>query len=71
MDRALLEYILKKKGYNFTNMAEVLGIKKPSMSYRLNGKVQFSREEIITVAKWLELTEQEVIDVFFCDMKVN
>lgn len=71
MDKELLNYYIKRKGYKSDDLGKVLGVKRPSVSLRMNGKIQFNREEIIAIAKWLELTDQQVLDVFFCDMKVN
>lgn len=55
-----------KEKYNTQDLfAEKLGIARTSLSLRLNGKVEFSQEEIIKSCNLLDITPEEIPLYFF------
>lgn len=55
-----------KEKYNTQDLfAEKLGIARTSLSLRLNGKVEFSQEEIIKSCNLLDIIPEEIPLYFF------
>lgn len=51
-------------------LANKLSISKASLYNKLNGKTRFTLDEVRIITDVLELTDEEVIDIFF-DNKVE
>lgn len=56
--------IVEKFG-NCSNFANVLGISRIAMSNKMTGKTGFSRDDIATWCKLLEIPCDEITDYFF------
>nr|DAP88527.1 MAG TPA: Regulatory protein [Caudoviricetes sp.]DAX98433.1 MAG TPA: Regulatory protein [Caudoviricetes sp.]DAY29787.1 MAG TPA: Regulatory protein [Caudoviricetes sp.] len=55
MDKNLLEYEFKRKGYNVGKFCEKLGISEATYYRKTSGKSEFSRAEIERIMDLLEL----------------
>lgn len=56
---------IKDSGFKRSFIAEKCGITYQSLLNRLNGSVEFRIDEVRVLQVLLNLTEQEVIDIFF------
>lgn len=56
MNKALLEYEMKRKGITAYKLSEVLGIDRSTFSKKCNGQSEFKQSEI-----------QKIIDFLGCD----
>lgn len=63
MDKALLEYEMKKKNISIGKMCEILGISRSAFYRKCNGLSEFSQGEIKTVMTALSL--ESPVDIFF------
>lgn len=71
MNRNKLIGKIKEQGKTIQQMAAEVGISLTAMSRKINGKTQFTREEIEKIADLLELTNEELLAIFFSDVKVS
>lgn len=62
--RKLIGRIIEKYGTR-RKFAEVVGFSENSMSLKLNGKTDFSRDEIARWAQLLDIQVSEIGDYFF------
>lgn len=63
MDKALLEYEMKKRGVSIGEMCGVLEISRSAFYRKCNGKSEFTRSEIQKIVDYLKL--QTPVDIFF------
>ncbi len=63
MDKALLEYEMKKKNISIGKMCEILGISRSAFYRKCNGLSEFSQGEIKMVMTALNL--ESPVDIFF------
>lgn len=47
-------------GFNISTLAHAIGMKRESLSNRINGKIDFSRSEMIIISKKLQALPQEI-----------
>lgn len=65
MDMYLLRYIQKKKGVSVKELCETIGVKDPSCWYkRLSGDVEWTLGDIRKLKNFLELTDQQLKEIF-------
>ena len=57
-----------ENNYNAMQLAKKMGIGSTSMSYKMNGYKPFNLEEIKKIVELLQLTNDDIISVFF---KIN
>ena len=55
------------KGMYQHEVAKVIGISHKTYNFKENGKVEFNVEEILKVIQCLDLTFDEVNDIFFAN----
>ena len=55
MDKNLLEYEFKKRGYNVGKFCEKVGISEATYYRKISGKSEFTRAEIEKIIDLLEL----------------
>ena len=55
MDKALLEYEMKKKGVSIGKMCEIIGISRSAFHRKCNGTSEFTQSEIQTIVDYLQL----------------
>ena len=65
MDVSLLEYLMKQKGVTKSELATAIGVQYNAICSRLAGKVEFKLSEIQCIKDFLNLTDEQFIDVFF------
>ena len=65
MESLKLEFARREKGKTKKDMADAIGKSETSYAKKERGEVAFSDDEKITVAKELELTLEQVGDIFF------
>ena len=63
MDKALLEYEMKKKGVTIEKMCEVIGISRSAFYRKCNGTSEFTQSEIKTIVDFLKL--ESPMAIFF------
>jgi len=64
MDMNKLKGKLTEKGKTYKDGAKLLGISTNAFSNKINNKSRFYVDEINKLAEWLELSNQEKIDIF-------
>ena len=55
MDKALLEYEMKKRGVSIADMCAKLGCSRSAFYRKCNGISEFTQSEIQTIVDYLEL----------------
>lgn len=65
MNRQLLGYAIKRRGKTQDDVARFLGISRQSLQNRLKGAVDTSTEEAAKLQKYLKLTDEDVLEIFF------
>jgi len=68
-DHSKLKGKMKEKNYTQESCANDLKINKTTLNFKLNGKKYFSQNEIFSLAKILDLS-QEDISLYFFTLKV-
>ncbi len=63
MDKALLEYEMKKRGVTIEKMCEVLKISRSAFYRKCNGTSEFTQSEIQTIVDYLQL--ESPMGIFF------
>lgn len=63
MDKALLEYEMKKKGVTIDEMCKVIGISRSAFYRKCNGTSEFTQSEIQTIVDHLSL--ESPVGIFF------
>lgn len=63
MDKALLEYEMKKRGVSIADMCEKLGCSRSAYYRKCNGISEFTQSEIQTIVDYLELDSP--VGIFF------
>ncbi|SEN94510.1 Mga helix-turn-helix domain-containing protein [Peptostreptococcus russellii] len=64
-DKNLLMYYMAKKNLNNNGLARVLGISVSSLYRKKSGISDFTRNEIQSIKKELDLNGEEVMRIFF------
>ena len=65
MNGNILKAQMKLNNDTQNDLAEYLGISKTTLSYKTNGKTDFSREEIRLIKERYDLEPDEVDKIFF------
>ena len=65
MDKALLEYEMKKNGMNVPQLCEILKISRTAFYRKCNGKSEFTLAEIKMIVSALHL--ESPMAIFFAD----
>lgn len=52
---------------SISDLAEKIGISKSTLYQKINGNVSFTIDEVILIAKMLDLTKDEFNNIFFAD----
>lgn len=63
MNKALLEYEMKKRGVSIADMCEKLGCSRSAFYRKCNGISEFTQSEIQTIVDYLELDSP--VGIFF------
>lgn len=65
MKNDLLKRTRYYKGYKQYQMADKIGLSRQTYNYKENGRLPFNAEEIIKISRELDLTLEEVNEIFF------
>ena len=63
-DTHLLRYIISKNGDTTEELADYLGIKRSTLSAKINNKSSFKVEEMVMIIKRYKMTYKEVDETF-------
>ena len=63
MDKALLEYEMKKRGVSIADMCAILGCSRSAFYRKCNGISEFTQSEIQTIVDYLNLDSP--VGIFF------
>ena len=63
MNKALLEYHMKRNGKSIFNMCEILKISRSAFYRKCNGISEFTQSEIKKIVEYLNLSSP--MDIFF------
>ena len=63
MDKALLEYEMKKRGVTIEEMCKIIGISRSAFYRKCNGTSEFTQSEIQTIVDHLNL--ESPMGIFF------
>lgn len=63
MDKALLEYEMKKRGVTIDEMCKIIGISRSAFYRKCNGTSEFTQSEIQTIVNHLKL--ESPMGIFF------
>lgn len=58
---------IKERGETLQSIAEKMRISLSALRRKIYGKTQFNRQEIENMGEVLELTNQELLEIFFAD----
>lgn len=62
-----LKAVMAKKEISIPKLAEMLGINKKTMYSRFSKTTDFSQSEISRIAKILELSDNDILNIFFAE----
>lgn len=68
MNVALLKYYIGLKGMNLTQFAALLGVNRSFIYAKMRKPDSFSRAEMKLIIQKLDLTQDEVLNIFFSDV---
>lgn len=66
MNITLLKIKMLQNGLTQRDLAKKIGVVESSFSLKMTGKRDFSTKEIKSIMQVLNLTDSEVVDIFFC-----
>lgn len=67
-DLPLLERYIKASGYRREHISKFLGMSRASFIYRMRGKVDFTISDVNKLRILLNLTDEDIIKIFFSKM---
>lgn len=67
MNTSLLEIEMIKKKISKKDLQIAMGISRSAFYRKMTNDVEFSREEIKKIIKFLDLTDKQVMNIFFDD----
>lgn len=67
MNTFVLKSQMALKGKSQKDMAEQCGITTGTFSKKINGKREFTQGEISAIAQTLNLTREQICDIFFAE----
>lgn len=65
MNTTLLEIEMIKKKVSKKDLQHAMGISRSAFYRKMTNDVEFSREEIEKIIKFLDLTDKQVMSIFF------
>ena len=70
-DYDALERKIKDSGYKQYYIAKRMGLSESGLSNKLNGRTQFKLDEVTTLARMLNLSGEELLQIFFKKVHVD
>lgn len=71
MDALKLKATIIERGYSITTLAKALGISSDGLRKRINGRIRFKLNEIVDIARELNLRPDEIEKIFFNSVAQN
>lgn len=68
MNKALFMYYLNKNNYSVKTFSDKLPISRQALYDKISGRVDFKTSEIKIIKTLLDLSPEEVDDIFFDDL---
>ena len=68
MNSNLLKATIIKNGDTQENLADAMGLPTSALNMRINGKIEFRRNEIIFIKRRYSLSSDEVDSIFFTEI---
>lgn len=68
MNSNLLKATIIKNGDTQEKLAEAMGLPTSALNMRINGKIEFRRNEIIFIKRRYSLSSDEVDSIFFTEI---
>ena len=68
MNSNLLKAMIVKNGDTQEKLAEAMGLPTSALNMRINGKIEFRRNEINFIKQRYNLTNDEIDSIFFAEM---
>lgn len=68
MNKDLLRSVMIKNGDTMAKLAEAMGLPISALSQRINGHIEFRRNEILFIKYRYNLTSEEVDMIFFREL---
>lgn len=65
LDKTSLKAAIMKRGLTQEKLAYMINMSENSLSKKINGKVQFTLAEIQRMIQCLELSNKEILSIFF------
>ena len=65
MDMNMLRYFMGKHGDTQADLAQAIGLQQPALSARMNGHIDFRKDEMNAIRKRYDLTAEEMQAIFF------
>ena len=65
MDKLRLEYEIKRKGLSVNDFCEKIGVSRSAYYRKCNGSSEFTRDEIESIMRVLEISLEEGMLIFF------
>ena len=70
MNHQKLRAKLVENGLNAEQLAEMIGVAASTLRNKLAGRNEFTQREISSIARFLKISREEILDIFF-DEKVS
>lgn len=67
MNSRLLKAAIVKSGLSREELAKKIGVSTTTLSYKISGKRVWTRDNMYSIMNALNLTESEMVDIFFAD----
>ena len=65
----LLEARMKENNIEYTDLCKLINMSYQSLKWRLWGRTDFKRKEIIAIKNALNLSVEQVVEIFFLETK--
>lgn len=65
MDYSELRAAMGRKNISIPKLADMIGINKKTLYTRFSGETDFNQPEISAIAKVLELSDDDILNIFF------
>ena len=65
----LLKARMNEKGIGYQELCDLIGMSYQSLKWRLWGRTDIKRKEILSIKKALNLTMDQTIEIFFLEDK--
>lgn len=65
MNRNKLLGKIKENGFTIETVAHLTGMSLSTLSRKLNGHVEFTRDEINAISDALKMSNEDLLDIFF------